>query len=228
MDNVILLHDDIEPKTRSTKQKSRSERSNHSDSVMKLEDSSAKAKSIMISNVDIKATKISILENWRNYSPEEILGIYRSHYSNIRTLSVMISRLKKELSLLSPAPSDEYLTKLALHKQEYNQIRAQATDVRKKESLNVQVISNSDDLVLQALRYLTSNDPNLLYAALVVVTGLRPIEIAKVALFSTKLNNNQTYPAFWACQTRFAKRGTMKTKYNQCRDRCFFGTLLDC
>ena len=177
---------------------------------------------IVVPNLDMKATKLNILANWRNYSPEQILNIYRSHYSNIKTLSVMISRLKKELSSLSPAPNDEYLTKLALQKQEYNQIRAQATDVRKKESLNVQVISNGDDIVLQALRYLVSNDPNLLYAALVVVTGLRPIEIAKVALFSTKLNNTQNYPAFWACQTRFAKRGTMKSKYNQCRDRFFW------
>lgn len=113
------------------------------------------------------------------------------------------------------------MSQLALKKSEYNQIRAQATDTRKRESLNSQVISNSDDIVLQAMRYIISNDPNLLYAALVVCTGLRPIEIAKVAQFSTKLNNQQNNPEFWACQQKFAKRGTMKTKYNQCRDRCF-------
>jgi len=162
---------------------------------------------IVIPNLDIKATKVSILENWKNYSPEQILSIYRTHYLNIKTLSVMISRLKKEISSLSPAPSDEYLTKLALHKQEYNQIRAQATDVRKKESLNVQVISNVDDIVLQALRYLVSNDPNLLYASLVVVTGLRPIEIAKVSLFSTKLNNTQTYAVFGHARLVLLKEG---------------------
>jgi hypothetical protein len=46
--------------------------------------------------------------------------------------------------------------------------------------------------------------------------------VVKMAKFSTKLNNEQGDKSAWfACQTRFAKRGTMKTKYNQCRDRCF-------
>jgi hypothetical protein len=50
---------------------------------------------------------------------------------------------------------------------------------------------------------------------------MRPIEIAKMALFQTNLNNKQEHQSFWACQTRFAKRGTMKSKYNECRDRPF-------
>jgi hypothetical protein len=50
---------------------------------------------------------------------------------------------------------------------------------------------------------------------------MRPIEVVKEALFQTKMNNKQEHQAFWACQTRFAKRGTMTSKYNECRDRPF-------
>jgi hypothetical protein len=180
-----------------------------------------KSNLVVVDVMDIRSAKLDIVSNWHKYTPEKILDIYREHYVNLRTLSVMISRLKKELSRLSPPPSEEYLSQLALEKQEYNRIRAQAMEVREKEALNAQVIANSDEIVSQALKYLITTDPNLLYAALVVVTGLRPIEVVRVAMFSTKLNNQQEHPEWWACQSRFAKRGTMKTKYNPCRDRCF-------
>lgn len=65
--------------------------------------------------------------------------------------------------------------------------------------------------MLQALQYITSSDPNLLFAALLVPTGARPIMIAKVAEYKTSLNNSQQHQSFWACQYKFAKRGTMLT-----------------
>jgi hypothetical protein len=58
-------------------------------------------------------------------------------------------------------------------------------------------------------------------AAVLPLSGLRHIEISRTARFTTKLNNNQVHSDFWACQTKFAKRGTMKTRYNECRDRPF-------
>ena len=95
-------------------------------------------------------------------------------------------------------------------------------DVRKKGAMSVHIVANCDDIVLQSMQYICSSDPNLLFPAMLVLTGLRPIEIAKMAAFSTKLNNEQGDKNAWfACQTRFAKRGSMKTQYNQCRDRCF-------
>jgi hypothetical protein len=88
--------------------------------------------------------------------------------------------------------------------------------------MSVHVVSNADNIVMQALSYLTSRDPNLLFCGLLIVSGLRPIELIKVGEFTTKLNNSQGEKSgFFACQTRFAKRGEMNTKYNQCRDRCF-------
>ena len=134
----------------------------------------------------------------------------------------MLSRFKNELSRLDPAPPTIYLERIKLQKKEYAEIRKKQTTVRSKGALNVQVISNSDDIVLQALQYLVSNRAELNYAALLILTGLRPIEIMKVAQFKTKLNNQQGDKTGWyACQTRFAKRGNMKVEFNECRDRCF-------
>jgi hypothetical protein len=179
-------------------------------------------KVIVVAVLDMKSTRSEILGNWRNYTPAKIVGIHREHYQNQRSLAVMLSRMKKCLNDLEDPPDDKYLSEIALSKKEYNAIRQQNNDVRKRGAMSVHVVSNADDLVLQAMTYLTSRDPNLLYCGLLLVTGLRPIEIVKMAAFATKLNNKQGEKDAWfACQTRFAKRGTMKTKYNQCRDRCF-------
>ena len=71
----------------------------------------------------------------------------------------------------------------------------------------VQIISNADAIVLQAMQYVTSSDPNLLLAAIFPLTGLRPIEVVKMAKFSSKLNNNQGDKTPWyACQTRLRSR----------------------
>lgn len=154
-------------------------------------------------------------------TPARIVQVFRKHYTNMKSLSVMLSRMKKDLKELDHPPPESYLEKIALKRSEYSELKKQAKDTRQKGALDVQIVSNADDVVLQALRYLTSSDPNLLYAALLPLTGLRPIEIAKQAQFSEKLNNTQNNAEFWACQTRFAKRGNMKSKYNHCRDRPF-------
>ena len=172
--------------------------------------------------VDIKATRLKILGNWRNYTPVKIVAIFREHYDNMRSLAVMLSRMKKDLKSLEDKPDDTYLGGIALTKKEYNGIRKLNNDVRKKGAMSVNIVPNGDNIVLQSMQYICSSDPNLLFCALLIVTGLRPIEIAKMAAFSTKLNNEQGDKNGWfACQTKFAKRGTMISRYNQCRDRCF-------
>ena len=177
---------------------------------------------MIIPSIDIKATRSEILSNWRSYDPAKIVAIFREHYQNTRSLAVMLSRMKKDLKSLEDAPDDTYLGGIALSKKEYNSIRKLNNDVRKKGAMSVHIVSNCDDIVLQAMQYICTSDPNLLFSGLCVVTGLRPCEIAKMAAFSTKLNTEQGDKNAWfACQTRFAKRGSMKTQYNQCRDRCF-------
>jgi hypothetical protein len=177
---------------------------------------------MVIPSLDIKGTRLQIIGNWRGYTPATIVSIFRTHYDNQRSLAVMLSRMKKDLKALEDPPNEEYLSAIALSKKEYNAIRRINNDVRKRGAMSVHVVANADDIVLQAMQYMTSSDPNLLYCGLLIITGMRPIEIAKMAAFSTKLNNEQGERGPWfACQTKFAKRGTMKTAYNQCRDRCF-------
>jgi hypothetical protein len=123
---------------------------------------------------------------------------------------------------LDNPPPDKYLDDVKLQNGEYNAIRKEANDGRAKGSLNVVVISNADEIVTQALHYMCSEDPNLCYSGLLICSGLRPVEILKVATFSTKLNNTQGDKQPWfACQSKFAKQGNVKSKYNPCRDRCF-------
>ena len=170
----------------------------------------------VIATLDIKSTRMQILSNWKSYTPRKIVAIFRKHYHNIRTLSVMLSRFKKQLYQLANPPPPRYLEGVKLSRNEYNEIRKEAPAVRAKGSMNVVVISNADAIVEQAFHYICSSDPNLCYSGLLICSGLRPIGILKVAKFSTKLNNNQGDKQAWfACQTRFAKRGNMKSKYKQ-------------
>ena len=162
----------------------------------------------VISSLDIKGTRLQILANWRSYTPDKIVAIFKTHYENKRSLAVMLSRMKKDLKALENPPDDKYLTGIALSKKEYNELRKMNNDVRKKGAMSVQIIANADEIVLQALQYVTSSSPNLLFCALLILTGARPIEVAKMAAFQTKLNNEQGERSPWfACQTRFAKRG---------------------
>jgi hypothetical protein len=74
----------------------------------------------------------------------------------------MLSRFKKQLEKLENGPPLEFLDEIKLSKKEYNEIRKISHSIRAKGSLNVLVLSNADDIVLQALQYMTSSDPNLL------------------------------------------------------------------
>ena len=65
----------------------------------------------------------------------------------------MLSRLKGELGRLEDPPPETYLSKLALSKAQYNEIRKMNSDARKRGAMDVVAISNGDDaIVMQALR----------------------------------------------------------------------------
>jgi hypothetical protein len=78
---------------------------------------------MVIPSLDLKGTRLNILGNWRQYTPAKIVAIFRTHYENMRSLAVMISRMKKDLKGLDDPPPEEYLSKIALSKTEYNAIR---------------------------------------------------------------------------------------------------------
>ena len=77
----------------------------------------------VIASLDIKGTRSQILASWRNYTPDKIVAIFRTHYENMRSLAVMLSRVKKDLKALDDPPDDKYLSGIALSKKEYNEIR---------------------------------------------------------------------------------------------------------
>jgi hypothetical protein len=108
----------------------------------------------VITTLDLKSTKLQIIAAWQSYTPEQIIAIFRKHYTNLNSLSVMISRFKKQLEKLENGPPLEFLDKIKLSKKEYNEIRKISHSIRAKGSLNVLVLSDADDIVLQALQQL--------------------------------------------------------------------------
>jgi hypothetical protein len=78
----------------------------------------------------MKAIRMNILGAWQTYSPAQIVRIFRKAYRNVRTLSVMISRFKKQLSQLESPPPDTFLKAIKLKKEEYKDIHEHAINVR--------------------------------------------------------------------------------------------------
>ena len=59
--------------------------------------------------VDLKKTKVHILENWSTYDSQKIVLVFLKYYKNLRSCSVMLSRFKKKLAGLKPKPPAEYI-----------------------------------------------------------------------------------------------------------------------
>ncbi len=150
-------------------------------------------------------------------SPEEIVQGFRRRYANKRSCSVMLSRHKQKLKQ-EKCHDAEFLKRLCLTRQEYNAIREMSLAVRQQDALHTHKLMVSDAIVARALRLLRSKDPKDCFCGLVVATGLRPVEIVKEAKFADKLLHEQEVPAYWACQTHWAKRRNNKVAM---RDRCF-------
>ena len=90
-----------------------------------------KANVIVVASINIKATRQAIINDWRRYTPEAIVAVYRKYYTGddkrgvftaiikdgdterrvkiSRSLTTMLSRLKTFLSKLRPPPPAEYL-----------------------------------------------------------------------------------------------------------------------
>ena len=85
----------------------------------------------------MKKTRHAILAKWHEFTAAEIVRLHKIHYANLRSAAVMLSRLKGELASLEDPPPDTYLAKLALSKKEYNEIRAQNSDARKRGAMDV-------------------------------------------------------------------------------------------
>lgn len=180
---------------------------------------------VVSQGIDIKASRQLILENWRSYTPAKIVAIIKKYYANIRTAAVQLSHLKAELAALPNSPPPEFLKGIRLSTAEYREIRSAYQAKRQKEGTSVRSVPNVDLIVKQALEYLCSWSPNLIWCGLVVCTGWRPIEILKVAEINMKTQNQHIHQGFWACQSAFAKRSHAIHKYDICRDRPFLAPV---
>jgi hypothetical protein len=199
-------------KQRSKQQSAEKQRQPKKSTVLKLKPS-----------INIQQERRSILAGgWKAMKPKDIVHIFRLHYLRSQSAAVMLSNLKKQLRELEDGPDETYLKKLALTRGEYNEIRKEALDSRKRGALNVLTVSCADALLLQAYQYLLGNDPRTLLPAAILLSGARPIGFIKTNKFSTSLHQSQqAYPEFWARQVKFAKKGAHKATYNASRDRCF-------
>ena len=103
---------------------------------------------MVVSLLDIKGTRSMILNNWRKYTPEKIVSIMREYYTNMRSLAVMLSRLKRSLAKSKDPPHSQYLSQICLSKKEYAEIRNLNSDIRKGGSLASVVITSGDQLTL--------------------------------------------------------------------------------
>ena len=176
------------------------------------------AGTMVISVFDPKETKCHILEHWQAYTPLQIVNLMRKMYTNIGTLSSQLSNLKTLLSSQTPSPSADFLDALKLRKSEYKALREDYREKRDKEGFNLAVVSNADILVSQALEMLTSNDFRVLWPAVVLCSGLRPIEILTVDI---KPGPTQKHPhdSWWVCISKWAKKGE-NVKIAKNRDFC--------
>lgn len=149
-------------------------------------------------------------------SPEEIVESFRKRYVNKRSCSVMLSRYKQQLKREGTCTA-EFLKQLCLTQKEYTLIRELNQTRRQEDANNCQRFNNGDAIIQRALRLVRSENPKDCFCGLVVVSGLRPIELVKTATFAPTLRT-QHMPAYWICQTAWAKR---RDKFVEPRDRAF-------
>lgn len=147
-----------------------------------------------------------VVYNWREYTPAQLIKIMHGRYpDSLVSVANMLSRLKMDLSRLDDKPPDEYLAALKLTPDEYETLKENQDESRARAANNVPVITNVDDIYMQAIRLLKTNEPSKLVSALLVLTGLRPIDIFAKAEFAPPVKQAK-YNAFSVAQVRFAKR----------------------
>jgi hypothetical protein len=174
----------------------------------------------VIEILDPKAIKQNIVLNWAAHRPAAIVKLIKRLYPNLGTRSVQLSNLKSLLAQQKPKPPQEFLDKLKLTKAEYKSIRDAYRKKRDKESFNMIVIQDGALLVKTALELIVSSDFRQLWAAAILVSGLRPIEILTVKVRLTPQNTSHQKPEYWVCVSGWAKKSHSKNavKRDFCRD----------
>jgi hypothetical protein len=153
-----------------------------------------------------------------DYRPEQLVALFRERFKNKSSLSSEISRLKSLLKKLDQPPCEEYLCELKLDKKEYSELNKIADKKRQQAAMQVKVIKNAPEIVKRAQTFLKEGVPELVFIALLVLTGCRPVELLRVAQFEAPTCNHGKRHRYFAAQTAFAKR---RQDDVQSRDRPF-------
>lgn len=121
--------------------------------------------------------KSTLLKNWRNHSPSEIVGMFTDHYSNYRSRASSLSVFKTQLRKSSDPPTEEYLSQLMLSKKVYDRINTEYLEKKQKEGLNVRYVHGVNEALEHCLNLIHSKDIDKLWPAVIFCSGFRPIEI---------------------------------------------------
>ena len=146
------------------------------------------------------------VENWQDFRAEQLVEIFRERFPNKSSLSAEVSRLKSLLKKLPQPPCDEYLAELKLERKEYAELNKIADKKRASAAKDVTVIDNAPEIVQRAIDFLKTNNPDLVFIALLVLTGCRPVELLRAADFDAPQDKHGKKHKYFACQTAFAKR----------------------
>ena len=173
----------------------------------------------VIETFDPKAIKLNIVKNWQAYieCPQKIVKTIRRLYTNTATASSQLSNLKSVLSQLSPAPPDDFLNALKLSAKEYKSLHEAYREKRDKEGKDLRTINDSDKLVQSALEMITSSDFRVLWPAVIVCSGLRPIEVLTCKIKESP-EAKHVQDAFWVCVSNWAKKGDPRVGRDMCMD----------
>ena len=169
--------------------------------------------------LDPKAIKQNIVANWQKYQnhPQVIVKLIQRLYQNLATASSQLSNLKSVLSQLTPPPPAEFLEKLRLSRKDYKSLREAYREKRDKEGKDLRTIHDSDKLVESALEMITSSDFRVLWPAVQLCSGLRPIELLTCKIKELP-DSKHIHPEFWVCISGWAKKGDPRMGRDFCVD----------
>lgn len=164
-----------------------------------------KSEILSINYIDMPKIKQAVLADPLAYRPEELVNLFKKHYTTLASASSSISKFKKQLSLLADPPPSSYLVQLRLPKKD--QVALRAAYARQRDSRGspeeILVIRHVAEILARARDMLHSHDWRDNLAAIFPLTGLRPIEVLRTLRFK-KGKGPSRYTA-WV--KGFAKQG---------------------
>jgi hypothetical protein len=155
--------------------------------------------------------KQAIVENWHAYTPKQVVVLMRKCYPNTVTASSQLSNLKSVLvGLGTRAPPEEWLHQLRLSRREYKELANAYREKRDKEGKSLRIVHDADMLVQRTIEMITSSDYRVLWPAVILCSGLRPVEILSCNIKESPSSTNHIHPGWWVCISNWSATGRKK------------------